>query len=68
MWKNERDSDATYVKTLRQMLNSNGFQNTKIVAKDGNSQICDDLHEDQEYADAVSVIGLHYPSDCWLVA
>eukprot|EP00055_Hartaetosiga_balthica_P002301 m.3499 g.3499 ORF g.3499 m.3499 type:complete len:823 (+) comp2079_c0_seq1:3832-6300(+) len=60
---NERSSDATYVKTLRKTLDAAGFGKTEIVAKDGDSSICDDLAKDKDYADAVSVIGLHYPSD-----
>lgn len=60
---NERSSDATYVKTLRSVLDASGFKNTQIVARDGGSDICDDLAKDKAYADAVSIIGLHYPSD-----
>jgi len=60
---NERDSDATYVKTLRKMLDKAGFSKTTIVAADGGSDICNDLHADADYASAVGIIGLHYPSD-----
>ncbi len=35
----------------------------RIVARDGSSSICDDLHKDPDYAEAVDIIGLHYPSD-----
>jgi len=60
---NERNSDATYVKTLRKMLDKAGFSKTTIVAADGGSDICNDLHADADYASAVGIIGLHYPSD-----
>ena len=40
---NERASDATYAKTLRKTLDDAGFANTKLVAKDGGADICDDL-------------------------
>ncbi|EGD72245.1 galactocerebrosidase [Salpingoeca rosetta] len=60
---NERSSDATYVKTLRRTLDDAGFKHTQIVAKDGGADICNTLAKDKSYADAVSVIGLHYPSD-----
>jgi galactosylceramidase len=60
--QNERSSDATYVKTLRQSLNAAGFSNTKIVARDGSSDICNDLANDPVYNAAVHTIGLHYPS------
>ena len=35
----------------------------RIVAKDGSDSICGDLVKDPEYAKAVDIIGLHYPSD-----
>ena len=60
---NERSSDATYAETLRQTLDDAGFKNTKLVAKDGDASICDDLAKDADYAKAIDVIGLHYPSD-----
>jgi galactosylceramidase len=60
---NERSSDATYAETLRQTLDDAGFKHTKLVAKDGNKDICDDLAKDPEYAKAIDIIGLHYPND-----
>ncbi len=60
---NERSSDATYVKMLRQSLDRAGFNQTQIVAADGGSSICNDLAADAEYRRAVAVVGLHYPSD-----
>lgn len=60
---NERASNAEYVKTLRQVLNSNNFTKTQLVAKDGDADICNDLVHDAEYQAAVSIVGLHYPSD-----
>ena len=32
-----------YAKTLRKTLDDAGFSNTKLVAKDGGADICDDL-------------------------
>ena len=60
---NERSSDATYAETLRETLNEKGFSTTKLVAKDGNADICNDLAKDPDYAKAIDIIGLHYPSD-----
>lgn len=60
---NERPSNATYVKTLRKALDAAGFSSTTIVAADGSSSICNDLHGDPDYNAAVGIIGLHYPSD-----
>ena len=33
------------------------------MVKDGDLVICADLQKDKAYADAVDVVGLHYPSD-----
>lgn len=60
---NERSSDSTFVQTLRKALNAEGISGTKIVVKDGGSDICDDLANDKAYADSVDIIGLHYPTD-----
>jgi len=60
---NERASDATYAKTLRKTLDAAGFANTTLVAKDGDKGICDDMAKDKDYAAAIGVVGLHYPSD-----
>ena len=60
---NERKSNSTYVQVLRREMDKNGFASTKIVAKDGYRDICDELKLDPEYQEAVDIIGLHYPSD-----
>lgn len=60
---NESPSDAAYVKMLRRTLDLAGFNRTRIVARDGGADICNDLAEDEEYAAAVDIVGLHYPSD-----
>eukprot|EP01060_Flectonema_neradi_P008219 TRINITY_DN15885_c0_g1_i1.p1 TRINITY_DN15885_c0_g1~~TRINITY_DN15885_c0_g1_i1.p1 ORF type:complete len:809 (+),score=115.84 TRINITY_DN15885_c0_g1_i1:109-2535(+) len=60
---NERASSAEYVHQLRLSLNEKGFGNTKIVAADQGTQICDDLSKNSSYAADVDIIGLHYPSD-----
>ncbi|GBG29428.1 Galactocerebrosidase [Hondaea fermentalgiana] len=61
---NERGADRAYTLALRDLLDANGFKNTKIVSNDGNArEICPKLVDDSEYAAAVDVIGLHYPSD-----
>jgi hypothetical protein len=60
---NEAPSDANYVKMLRRTLDGAGFNHTRIVANDRGADICNDLAADADYAAAVDVIGLHYPSD-----
>jgi hypothetical protein len=56
---NEAPSDANYVKMLRKTLDSAGFGKTIIVGHDASPDICSDMLKDQEYMDAVGVIGLH---------
>ena len=60
---NERSSDATYVQTLKKTLSDAGFPKVQIVAKDGGSDICNDMSKDPAYKEAVDIIGLHSPSD-----
>eukprot|EP00039_Didymoeca_costata_P015895 m.276313 g.276313 ORF g.276313 m.276313 type:complete len:844 (+) comp16299_c0_seq7:55-2586(+) len=65
---NEMDAQlktaATYIKTLRSMLDSKGFSSVKIVASDGHSfgDITDLFKNDPELVAAVSIVGAHYPS------
>eukprot|EP01116_Phalansterium_solitarium_P024319 TRINITY_DN8883_c0_g1_i1.p1 TRINITY_DN8883_c0_g1~~TRINITY_DN8883_c0_g1_i1.p1 ORF type:complete len:826 (+),score=339.12 TRINITY_DN8883_c0_g1_i1:203-2680(+) len=58
---NERNYDDTYIKTLRSTLDTNGFQNTKIVAPDGSWDIANDILNDPGMANAVHALGAHYP-------
>eukprot|EP00466_Bigelowiella_natans_P021206 jgi/Bigna1/91286/estExt_fgenesh1_pg.C_950041 len=60
---NERPSDATYVMTLRKMLDARGFPNTRIVVADGGLDVCKDLATDPDYKRAVDVLGFHYPKE-----
>ena len=60
---NERTAPAKYVTTLRRALDEAGFGTTLIVAKDNNVSVCHEMLADPKLNDAVSVIGLHYPSD-----
>ena len=57
-------SESSFTGTKQTELSSRClFQGTKLVVKDGNLAICDDLLKDKAYADAVDIVGLHYPSD-----
>lgn len=60
---NERASDSQYAQTLRKTLDDSGFKNTRLVAKDGGKDICDSMAKDKAYADAIDIVGLHYPTD-----
>ncbi|CAE7706485.1 galc [Symbiodinium pilosum] len=60
---NERSSDSNFVQVLRKSLNEAGHTSTKLVVKDGDIGICNDLLKDKAYADAVDIVGVHYPND-----
>ena len=46
--------------SIFETLDKNGFQSTKIVAKDGYRDICDEVKLDKGYEEAVDIIGLHW--------
>jgi galactosylceramidase len=59
---NERDFNATYIKTLRGALDENGFSSVQIVAADSSfSGISTAMLKDPELNSSVSIIGAHYP-------
>ncbi|XP_052772475.1 galactocerebrosidase-like isoform X2 [Mya arenaria] len=59
---NERAYNSNYIKTLRRMLDEAGLNQTKIVAADGLWEpIATDILLDKELANAVDIIGVHYP-------
>ncbi|KAI0212868.1 Galactocerebrosidase [Lamellibrachia satsuma] len=59
---NERPYDIQYIKMLRSALDSQGYAHVKIVAPDSASwQFVDDFLKDPELAQAVDIIGIHYP-------
>ncbi|XP_071221550.1 galactocerebrosidase isoform X1 [Salvelinus alpinus] len=59
---NERNFDSKYIKLLRYTLDKSGLERVRIIASDNLWQpITYSLCVDQELADAVDVIGAHYP-------
>lgn len=61
---NERRYDIAWIKLLRKTLDANGLGGVEIVAADQNSKqwkIAEDMAKDRELAEAVAVIGEHYP-------
>lgn len=64
---NERDFKGNYIKLLRKTLDDNGLHNVKIVANDMNGppedmwEIADSMVADPSLAQAIDVIGVHYP-------
>ena len=63
---NEDNWSPSYVKLLRSMLDSNGYKDTKIVVADealySANGITNALESDPEFAAAMDVIGIHYPT------
>jgi hypothetical protein len=47
---NEQNCSKEHLQHLRKLLDSNGFEETKIVAKDGGWDICDSADVDEDYA------------------
>lgn len=60
---NESIYNDDYIKLLRQQLDVNGFSNTRLVATDGGTAVCQDMSADPELSKAIDFVGLHYPSD-----
>ncbi|XP_063446455.1 galactocerebrosidase-like [Mytilus trossulus] len=58
---NELAYSIEYIKTLRRLLDQNGFHDVKIVAVDGGFEIINDMLKDPELSDAIEYIGVHYP-------
>ncbi|XP_058511174.1 galactocerebrosidase isoform X2 [Ochotona princeps] len=59
---NERSFNASYIKVLRKMLNSQGLQHVKIIASDNLWQpISAAMLLDPDLMDVIDVIGAHYP-------
>ncbi|KAK2182461.1 hypothetical protein NP493_353g05016 [Ridgeia piscesae] len=58
---NERAYNTKYIKVLRASLDKNNLSNVTVVAADGSWGISGDILKDQTLAQAVGVIGVHYP-------
>jgi O-glycosyl hydrolase len=58
---NERGHNADWYVQLRSALNNAGYSAVQIVADDSGWQVADDMAADPAFANAVSVIGTHYP-------
>ncbi|GFR87702.1 galactocerebrosidase [Elysia marginata] len=58
---NEHKYDITYIKTLRKVLDSRGFRETKVIGTDAYWEIVPDILKDKSLAAAIYAIGTHYP-------
>ncbi|MFF2040869.1 RICIN domain-containing protein [Kitasatospora sp. NPDC058170] len=58
---NERSYDAAWYKNLRATLNAKGYTAVKVVGADDNWDIATAMRKDGALADAVDIVGAHYP-------
>lgn len=58
---NERNYDAGWIIRLRQALDSSGHDHVTIVAADTSFGVCNDFVKNKTLADAIGIVGAHYP-------
>jgi Glycosyl hydrolase family 59/Ricin-type beta-trefoil lectin domain len=58
---NERGYNISWYEQLRSTLNSDGYGSVQIVAADSDWSVAGDVASNSAFANAVSIIGTHYP-------
>jgi len=58
---NERGYNISWYEQLRSTLNSDGYSAVQIVGADSDWSIATDIASNSTFANAVSIIGVHYP-------
>lgn len=58
---NERGYNIAWYEQLRSTLNADGYGGVQIVGADSDWSVADDVATDSAFANAVQVIGTHYP-------
>jgi Glycosyl hydrolase family 59/Ricin-type beta-trefoil lectin domain/Concanavalin A-like lectin/glucanases superfamily len=58
---NERGYNISWYEQLRSTLNSDGYSSVEIVGADTDWTIASDIASNPTFANAVSIIGVHYP-------
>jgi hypothetical protein len=58
---NERNYNISWYEQLRSTLNSDGYSAVQIVGADSGWGIASDIADNSTFANAVSIIGVHYP-------
>jgi hypothetical protein len=58
---NERGYNISWYEQLRSTLNSDGYSGVQIVGADTDYGIASDIASNSTFANAVSIIGVHYP-------
>ena len=60
---NERGYNISWYEQLRSTLNSDGFSGVQIVGADSDWSIATDIADNSTFANAISIIGVHYPCE-----
>jgi hypothetical protein len=58
---NERGYSISWFEQLRSTLNADGYSGVQIVAADTNWNVANDLVSNSAFANAVQIVGSHYP-------
>ena len=58
---NERGYNISWYEQLRSTLNADGYSAVQIVAADSDWSVATDIADNSTFANAVSIIGTHYP-------
>jgi hypothetical protein len=58
---NERGYSISWYEQLRSTLNADGYSSVQIVGADSDWSIATDIASNSTFANAVSIIGVHYP-------
>src|SRR6202034_177683 len=58
---NERGYNISWYEQLRSTLNADGYSAVQIVGADSDWSIAGDIADNSAFANAVSIIGVHYP-------
>jgi hypothetical protein len=60
---NERGYNISWYEQLRSTLNADGYSAVQIVAADSDWSVANDIADNSAFANAVSIIGTHYPCE-----
>jgi O-glycosyl hydrolase len=60
---NERGYNISWYEQLRSTLNADGYSGVQIVGADSDWSIANDIDDNSAFANAVQIIGAHYPCD-----
>jgi Glycosyl hydrolase family 59/Ricin-type beta-trefoil lectin domain len=60
---NERGYNISWYEQLRSTLNADGYSSVQIVGADSDWSIATDIADNPTFANAVSIIGVHYPCE-----